>query len=146
MLAVAHVETLDDVGLALSAGIDGLAHVWRRGGANTEVARRIAQRGVFVSATLAIPDGYWPEGRASLLADPRFLSVLSNPLKQRLSRTFSPRTIEALRASLDAHVAGVRSVHEAGAKLLIGTDASRNNPSATGSACTVRWSCSTTRD
>jgi len=136
MLAVAHVETLDDVGLALSAGIDGLAHVWRRGGANAEVAGRIAKLGVFVSATLAIPDGYLPEGRAGLLADPRFLSVLSNSLKQQLSRTFAPRTIvasaEQLRASLDAHVAGVRSLHEAGARLLIGTDASRNNPAAHG--------------
>jgi hypothetical protein len=78
MLAVAHVETLDDVTVALSAGVDGLMHVWRRGGANAQIARRVAERGVFVSATLVIPDGYL-DGRAGLLADPRFLSVLSNP-------------------------------------------------------------------
>ena len=64
MLAAAHVETLDDVGLALSAGIDGLAHVWRRGGANAEVAGRIAKLGVFVSATLAIPDGIVARGQS----------------------------------------------------------------------------------
>jgi len=34
MLAVAHVETLDEVAPSLSAGIDGLVHVWRQGGAN----------------------------------------------------------------------------------------------------------------
>ena len=70
------------------------------------------------------------------MADPRFLSVLSNSLKQQLSRTFAPRTTvasaEQLRASLDAHVAGLRSPHEAGARLLIGTDASRTNPAAHG--------------
>jgi imidazolonepropionase-like amidohydrolase len=137
MLAIAHVETLDDVGIALSAGIDGLAHVWRRGGANAEVAGRIAKLGVFVSATLAIPDGYLPDGRASLLADPRFLSVLSNSLKEHLSRSFTPRTAgtlgaDELRALFNAHVDGVRSLHEAGARLLIGTDASRNTPAAHG--------------
>ena len=135
MLAVAHVETLDDVTVALSAGVDGLMHVWRRGGANAQIARRVAERGVFVSATLVIPDGYL-DGRAGLLADPRFLSVLSNPIKEHLSRSFSARTTGAdvveLRASLDAHLAAVRSLHEAGARLLIGTDASRNSPSVHG--------------
>jgi imidazolonepropionase-like amidohydrolase len=46
MKAIAHVETLADVEVALVAGVDGLAHVWRRGGANAEIARRIKDRGV----------------------------------------------------------------------------------------------------
>ena len=88
MLAVAHIETLEDVSVALSAGIDGLVHGWRRGGANPEMARRLAERNVFVVPTLAVPDGFLPEGRASLLADPRFSSVLSGPIKVHLSRFF----------------------------------------------------------
>jgi imidazolonepropionase-like amidohydrolase len=135
MLAVAHIETLDDVAIALSAGVDGLAHVWRRGGANAQIARRVAERGVFVSATLAIPDGHL-DGRAGLLADPRFQGVLSDPLKEHLSRPFTPRTTgngaDELRASFDAHLAGVRSLHEARAKLLVGTDASASTSAAHG--------------
>jgi hypothetical protein len=71
MVAVAHVETLEDVEVGLSAGVDGLAHVWRRGGANPDMARRLAARNVFVVATLSMPDGFLPEGRASLLAERR---------------------------------------------------------------------------
>ncbi len=80
LLAVAHVESLDDVTIALSAGIDGIVHVWRRGGANADVVRRTAERGIFVVPVLAIQDGFLPDGRPSLLADPRFLRVLSNSI------------------------------------------------------------------
>ena len=137
MLAVAHIETLDDVTVVLSAGVDGLVHVGRRGGANPQIAQRIAERGVFVSATLVIPDGYM-DGRAGLLADPRFQSVLSNSLKEHLSRPFNPigsserPSAEALRALYDAHADGVRSLHEARAKLLVGTDSSAGTPAAHG--------------
>jgi imidazolonepropionase-like amidohydrolase len=136
MLAVAHVETIGDVEIALVSGIDGLAHVWRRGGYNSDISRRIAAQNVFVIATLAIPDGFLPEGRAALLADPRLQPFLSSRAKEQLSRSFSPRTVGAgsdeRRASLAAHIAAVRSLHEAGARLVVGTDASRNNPATYG--------------
>jgi imidazolonepropionase-like amidohydrolase len=138
MLAVAHIETLDDVAVALSAGVDGLAHAWRRDGASSpEIARRIAERGVFVSATLSIPDGNL-DGRASLLADPRFQSVLSGALKEQLSRSVVSRVTGAMpdpdemRASFAVALAAVRSLHEAGAQLLIGTDAANGQPAAHG--------------
>ena len=119
MLAVAHVESLEDVNVALSAGIDGLAHVWRRGGANPDIARRLAARGVFVTATLAVPDGV-PEGKAALLADPRFQSVLSDPIRAHLSRPVPPSApiVGEPRANVDAQVAAVRGLHEAGVRLL----------------------------
>jgi imidazolonepropionase-like amidohydrolase len=136
MLAVAHVETIGDVEIALASGIDGLAHVWRRGGFNLDISRRVAAQRVFVIATLAIPDGFLPEGRATLPGDPRLQPFLSSRAKEQLSRSFSPRTVgagtAALRASLDAHVAAVRSLHETGAQLLVGTDSSRNNPARYG--------------
>ena len=136
MLAIAHIETLDDVAVALSAGVDGLGHVWRRGGANSaEIARRIAERGVFVSATLSIPDGQL-DGRASLLADPRFQSALSGALKDQLGRSLvsrvtgvAPNTDE-VRTAFAVQLAAVRSLHEAGARLLIGTDAAANTQPA----------------
>ena len=134
MLAVAHVETLDDVNIALSAGVDGLMHVWRRGGASPEVARRLAERNVFVVPTLAVPDGFLPEGRAGLLADPRFQGVLSNSIKEHLGRSYplpsgSP---DGQRASVDAQVAAVRGLHGAGVRLLVGSDPSGMTPTSHG--------------
>ena len=134
MLAVAHVETLDDVEIALSAGIDGLMHVWRRGGANPEMARRLRERNVFVVPALAVPDGFLPEGRASLLAEPRFASVISKSIRDHLSQSFLPKTmpIDSARGNLADQMAAVRSLHAAGVKLLVGTDASPGNPTAQG--------------
>jgi imidazolonepropionase-like amidohydrolase len=134
LLAVAHVESLDDVTIALSAGIDGIVHVWRRGGANADVVRRTAERGIFVIPVLAVQDGFLPDGRPSLLADPKFLRVLSNPIRQQLGRTSTATTVrlEELRAVQDAQLAAVRSLHAAGVRLLAGTDASRRNPTAHG--------------
>jgi hypothetical protein len=51
------------VEVALAAGVDGLAHVWRKGGANADIAGRITERGVFVIATLAT--GFSRDERAS---------------------------------------------------------------------------------
>ena len=134
MLAVAHVETLRDVRIALAAGVDGLAHVWRRGGASPNEARRLAERKVFVVPTLAVPDGFLPEGRAGLLADPRFQNVLSSPIRERLRRSFSSPTSqpEAQRENFDAMVHAVRGLHEAGVRLLVGSDASGRNPTSQG--------------
>lgn len=134
MLAVAHVESLDDVNIALAAGIDGLMHVWRRGGANPDVARRLAERKVFVVPTLLLPEAFLPESRASLLADPRFQSVLPTPIKEYLSRSYAlpGGSPEGLRAIVDAQVAAVRGLHQAGVTLLVGSDPSPRLPTSHG--------------
>ena len=127
MKAIAHVETLADVEVALAAGTDGLAHVWRRGGANADIARRITARGVFVIATLAVPDGFL-QGRARLRDDPRFQGRLSPSLLDHLTRPFTAPltgdTLDEQRASYAAHREGVQSLVQAGATLVVGTDAS----------------------
>jgi imidazolonepropionase-like amidohydrolase len=127
ILGVAHVESLADVEVALDSGIDGLAHVWRRGGAASGIARRIAMRKVFVIATLAVQDGF-AGGRAALLADPRLQQYLSNSNKEQLGKSFVAPTT----ANLNDAIAAVRSLHEAGAVLLAGTDASSITPAAHG--------------
>ena len=127
MKAIAHVETLADVEVALAAGADGLAHVWRRGGANADIARRITARGVFVIATLAVPDGFL-QGRTRLRDDPRFQGRLSASLLDHLTRRFtaplSGDSLDELRANYSAHREGVQSLAQAGATLVVGTDAS----------------------
>jgi imidazolonepropionase-like amidohydrolase len=134
LLAVAHVETLEDAEIAVSTGVDGLTHTWRRGEASREVAGGLAARGAFVIPTLAVPDGFQRESRASLLADPRFRSVLTEPIKQHLGRDFEESSAPpgVLHARFAAHLARVRGLHEAGVKLLVGSDAGPRQPTAHG--------------
>lgn len=134
LLAVAHVETLRDVEAALAGGVDGLAHSWRQGEPSADVARRLAERKVFVIATLAVPDGFIRESRAALLADPRFQDLISEPIKQHLGRDIASPVPPAIgqRASMDLHLARVRALHEAGVKLLAGSDAGGRQPTAHG--------------
>ncbi|WP_210770790.1 amidohydrolase family protein [Qaidamihabitans albus] len=50
---IAHAITASEVGIALDAGVDGLAHVWADAGQSaSELAARIAAQGVFVVSTL----------------------------------------------------------------------------------------------
>lgn len=130
MLAVAHVESLDDVNTALAAGIDGLMHIWRRGGANADVARRLAERKIFVVPTLLLPEAFLPESRASLLADPRLQRVQSTQMKEHLNRSYAlpSGSSDGLRAIVEAQVAAVRGLHEAGVRLLVGSDPSPRLP------------------
>lgn len=138
MLAVAHIETVGDAAVALDADIDGLMHIWRRGGPNAEINARIAASGAFVVAVLTIPDGLVsPEGRLSLLADPRFAGRISAPMRSHLERDFTPLPPPqgggvVSRAVLDAQIDAVRAVHVAGGTVLVGTDANAGNPVAFG--------------
>ena len=78
-------------------------------------------------ATLAIPDGF-RQGRVRLRDDPRFQSRLSAALRDHLTRPFTPpiagTSPDELRALYAAHRDGVQSLVQAGATLLVGTDAS----------------------
>jgi imidazolonepropionase-like amidohydrolase len=135
MLTVAHVESIDDVNIALETGVDGLAHVWRRGGQSPDVARRLAERKIFVIPTLAVADGFSSESRESLLADPRLQNVLTDPIKEHLRRSFrsdTPLPRSQRQASVDAQLAAVRNLHEAGVTLLAGSDPSIANPTSHG--------------
>ena len=71
LLVVAHIENLNDVRIAVTSGVDGLAHIWREGGDAPEVARLVVDHHVFVVPTLVVPDGFVPGTGAALAADPR---------------------------------------------------------------------------
>jgi imidazolonepropionase-like amidohydrolase len=134
MLAVAHIESLEDVDIALSARIDGLMHVWREGGPNPGIARRLADGGVFVVPTLDVFDGGLSEGRMSLLADSRFQPVISDGLREQLTRFAAPAGVnpDLLRTTLASEVAAVKNLREMGVRLLAGSDADTPNPTAHG--------------
>ena len=127
--ATAHVETVGDTEIALASGVDSLAHVWRRGGANLDLARRLAAPKVLCALTLAIPDGRLPASRESLLADGRLRPFMSPRIVQQLGQTVNPPAQANLdpRRILELHIEAARSLHTAGARLMVGTDAAMAN-------------------
>jgi imidazolonepropionase-like amidohydrolase len=134
MLAVAHVETLEDVTVAVAAGVDGLVHVWRRGGPNAEMPRQIAAQRMFVVTTLSAPGGFVPDTRATLAADARLRPYFTSSIKAHLSQPFTSPTpsVGGQRAVVDAQLAVVRTLHELGVKILTGSDAASINPTMHG--------------
>ena len=121
LLVVAHVENLNDVRIAVTSGVDGLAHVWREGGEAPEVARLVADHHVFVVPTLAVPDGFVPGRGAALAADRRLKPFLSGELIRHMDGSERSPSAPVSR-NIDSIVAGVRSLTRSGATLLAGTD------------------------
>ena len=134
MLAVAHVETVEDAEIALAAGVDGFVHGWRRGGPHPDLARRLAARSVWVMPTVNISDGFMPAGALALLADPRWQSLITASIREKLTRPYGPKTgaPNGLRALAQGQLDSARMLHDVGVRLLVGTDASASNPAAFG--------------
>lgn len=119
MLVIAHVESLDDVRIAVEGGVDGLAHIWREGGAAPELATLVAHRNVFVIPTLATPDGLVAGAGAALFADPRLRAFLTDAATARLTGPVRGPALENIAPML----AAVGGLHAAGVRLLAGSDA-----------------------
>jgi imidazolonepropionase-like amidohydrolase len=121
MLVVAHIESLSDVRIAVTSGVDGLVHIWREGGDAPEVARLIADRHVFVVPTLAVPDGFVPGTGKALAADPRLKPFLSTELIRHMDG--SDRSASApIFKNIDPFIVALRSLMRVGTTLLAGTD------------------------
>jgi imidazolonepropionase-like amidohydrolase len=119
MLVIAHIENIQDVRSAVASGVDGLAHVWREGGAAPEVAELVARRKVFVIPTLATPDGFVKGSGGTLADDPWLRPFLTDAIKGRLTGRVQGSALD----NIDPMLAAVRSLHGAGARLLTGSDA-----------------------
>jgi imidazolonepropionase-like amidohydrolase len=128
MLVVAHVETLDDVRIAIDSGVDGLAHVWRENTPAPDVAEQVAGRGMFVIPTLAVFDGFTPESGGALVADPRLTPFISAAARGRLLRPPVPR----VPFKLESQLAAVGALRMTGVRLLAGTDSGMVTPTVHG--------------
>lgn len=116
---VAHIETPDDVRTVIGAGADGLAHIWRTSGAEPELSRLLAQQGMFVTATLSVPDGFViGSARALIAKDPAVTPYLDDEMIANLTASNENQNLQNLDQYLDA----VRGLHEAGVMLVAGTD------------------------
>lgn len=121
MLAVAHVETTDDVRTVLDSGIDGLVHVWRGSGAAPVVSTRLAEQKVFVITTLVTQDGFVDSaGGSTLVADPRLRPYMSDKAVTELTtRRGGPEFTD-----IDQFIEAVSGLVEANVTILVGTDVS----------------------
>lgn len=136
---VAHIESADDARLAVESGVDGLAHVWRDRGAAPDLSRLLAQRAVFVIATLAVPDGFVEGAGARLVSDGRLRPFLPPESIARFSSPqYPPGRAEIIKVSAPrlrrVTIEAVADLAAAGVKLLAGTDGSdiANLPTAHG--------------
>ncbi len=110
---IAHAITAREVGIALDAGVDGLSHVWAdtRDGA-ADLARRVAEHGVFVVSTLVYfdvisrmgggaPDHAFPECGTTAVDVARALHQAGVPLLAGTDATpFAPAHGESLHREL----------------------------------------------
>ncbi|MCH9027124.1 MAG: amidohydrolase family protein [Proteobacteria bacterium] len=116
---VAHIETPDDVRTVIDAGADGLAHIWRTSGAEPELSKLLAEHGMFVTATLSVPDGFvMGSARALIAKDPAVTPYLDDEMIANLTAGNENQNLENLDQFLDA----VRGLHDAGVMLVAGTD------------------------
>lgn len=96
---IAHALTAAEVGIAVDAGVDGLAHVWCDGG--DEVVERVARGGLFVVSTLVYFEAITRGGGT---AD------------------------HAVSGTFEGAARTARALHEAGVPIVAGTDATPFDP------------------
>jgi imidazolonepropionase-like amidohydrolase len=121
LMAVAHVETIEDTRKVVNAGVDGLMHVWRDSGANSEISVLLAEQDVFVVTTLVTQDGFVDTaGGSTLVADPRLRPFMSEHAVEELTtRNYGP-----VFENIDRFIDAVSGLVEANVTILVGTDVS----------------------
>lgn len=122
VLAVAHVSTEADAIMALDAGVDGLVHVFADQPASKAFLDLARERGVFVVPTTVVMAGIGGQlDHDALLAEPNISERLSTEQRQSLHQdSWGALNGEALLAR---SLANVTALHEAGIRLLAGSDA-----------------------
>ncbi len=127
-LAVIHIAKQADARLAISAGVDGLAHVFVDGPADADLVALAQRRGAFVVPTLSVYAGMATTGDqngAALRGDARLKPFLSAAQSEALGKSFPHLHPEFLANAIE----NVRRLHAAGVPILAGTDA--GNPGTT---------------
>ena len=119
LMAMVHVSDAAHAREAIELGADGLVHVWVDG-VDAALAKTIAERGAFVIPTLSVITGQCDAGVGKGLAEDAALTAFLPAQAEESLRGGLPAT-----AMLDcaALLATVKALHDAGARVLVGTDA-----------------------
>jgi len=121
LMAVVHVSSLEDALDVRDMGADGLVHVWSDELITAQEARGFADADVFVTPTLVVEMSFaGDQGHLALLEGSAAKSLSS---AQRQSLTSIARVGPNASLRPEAFRESVRRLHEAGVRLLAGTDA-----------------------
>jgi imidazolonepropionase-like amidohydrolase len=123
-MAIAHVTTFEGGQKAISAGVDGLAHLFFDRQPTPELIAAIASSGAFVIPTLVTLSTAFGNSAAMLAADKRVSSKLSKKWLNSLSRSVNVYPQGKLK---DAYTS-VIALHKAGVDILAGCDVSEPLP------------------
>jgi imidazolonepropionase-like amidohydrolase len=123
-MAIAHVTTLEGGERAISAGVDGLAHLFFDRQPTAGLIASIASSGSFVTPTLVTLSSAFGNSAATIAADERVRSRLSNKWLDSLSRSMNVYP----QGKLGDAYAGVMALHNAEVDILAGSDVSEPIP------------------
>lgn len=129
-MAIAHVTTVEGGQKAISAGVDGLAHLFFDRQPPAELVAAVASSKSFVIPTLVTLSTAFGNSAAALAADKRVSSRLSKKWLDSLSRSMNVYPQGKLK---DAY-ASVMALHKSGVDILAGSDVSEPIPSLGGLA------------
>ncbi len=121
-MAVAHVAQVDTAITVLSAGADGLVHVFSDRQANPDQIAVIAESGGWVIPTLTVISGLSGQSVGpALVEDAAIAPLLDAAQRDSLRATYPPQLQDAKH--LANALANVAALHRAGVDILAGTDA-----------------------
>jgi imidazolonepropionase-like amidohydrolase len=123
-MAIAHVTTVEGGQKAISAGVDGLAHLFFDQRPSKELVAAIAASGSFVIPTLVTLSAAFGNSAAALAADKRVSSKLSRKWLDSLSRSMNVYP----QGKLNDAYASVVALRKAGVDILAGSDVSEPIP------------------
>jgi imidazolonepropionase-like amidohydrolase len=129
-MAIAHVTTVDGGRKAISAGVDGLAHLFFDRQPSPQLVGAIAACGSFVIPTLVALSSAFGNGAATLAADKRVSSRLTRKWLDSLSGSMNVYP----QGKLGDAYASVMTLHDAGVEILAGSDVSEPIPGLGGLA------------
>ena len=124
MMAIAHVTTIEGSKKAISAGVDGLAHLFFDRQPTPGLIAEIVASGAFVIPTLVTLSSAFGNSAAALAADKRVSTKLSKKWLDSLSRSMNVYT----QGKLEDAFASVMALHKAGVDILAGCDVSEPIP------------------
>jgi imidazolonepropionase-like amidohydrolase len=119
-MAIAHVTTFEGGQKAISAGVDGLAHLFFDRQPTPELISAIASSGAFVTPTLVTLSTAFGNSAAELATDKRVSSRLSKKWLNSLSGSMNVYP----QGKLEDAFASVKALHNAGVDILAGSDVS----------------------
>jgi hypothetical protein len=123
LLAIAHISTADGARRAITAGVDGLAHLFLDA-PTPGLIDVIAGSGAFVVPTLVTLSTAFGNNAADLAADPRVSGRLSKQWLESLGRSANVYP----QGDLGVSFAAVRALRDAGVDILAGSDVSEPLP------------------